>query len=65
MFQIIPTPEHDKLRERFAAKPLFMSILDVLLELDHGKSPQDQWRAQHQAKDFMIEGGKLWRVANG
>jgi hypothetical protein len=65
MFQITPTTEHDKLRARFAAEPLFASILDALLELDHGKSPRDQRRARHRAKDFMIEGGKLWRVADG
>jgi hypothetical protein len=65
MFQVIPTTEHDKLRVRFAAEPLFMFILDALLELDHGKSPRDQRRARHRAKDFMIEGGKLWRVADG
>ena len=65
MFQITTTAEHDKLRTRFAAEPMFLSILDALLELDHGKSSRDQRRARHRAKDFMIEGGKLWRVADG
>jgi hypothetical protein len=66
LFQVTtPSPEHEKLRKRFAAEPMFMSILDVLLELDHGKSTRDQRRAQHRAKEYMIDEGKLWRIADG
>jgi hypothetical protein len=40
LFQITtPLPEHEALRKQFAVEPMFMSILDALLELDHGKSP--------------------------
>ena len=44
---------------------MYMSILDALLELDHGKSAWDRNRAQHRAKEYMIDGGKLWRIADG
>jgi len=65
IYQITTTAEHEQLRTRFAAKPMFTSILDALLELDHGKSPREQRKAKHRAKDFMIKGGKLWRIADG
>jgi hypothetical protein len=65
LFQITTAVEHGKLRARFATEPMFTSILDALLELDQGKNPRDRRRAQHGAKDFMIENGKLWRVADG
>ena len=65
VYQIATTAEHERLRTRFAAEPLFTSILDALLELDHGKSPRDRRKAQHRAQDYMIEGEKLWRVADG
>jgi hypothetical protein len=57
-------PEHEKLRERFAVEPMFMTILDALLELDHDKNTQDRSRAQHRAKEYMIDDGKLWRIAD-
>jgi hypothetical protein len=65
VYRITTTAEHERLRTRFAAESMFTSILDALLELDHGKSPWDRWKAQHQAQDFMIDGEKLWRVADG
>ena len=65
VYQITTMAEHEQLRARFAAEPMFTSILDALLELDHGKSPREQRKAKHRAKDFMIEGKKLWRVADG
>jgi hypothetical protein len=58
-------PEHAKLRERFAAEPMFMSILDALLELDHDKNSRDRSRARHRAREYMIDDGKLWRIADG
>jgi hypothetical protein len=38
LFQIATVVEHKRLRTRFAAEPMFLSILDALLELDHGTS---------------------------
>src|ERR1700720_3539406 len=65
MYRTTTTAEHGRLRTRFAAEPMFTSILDALLELDHGKSPRDRRKAQYRARDFMIEGEKLWRGADG
>jgi hypothetical protein len=59
------TPEHEELRKQFTAEPMFLSILDALLELDHSKSTRDRSKAQHQAKEYMIDKGKLWRIADG
>jgi len=65
IYQITTTAEHERLRTRFAAEPMFTSILDALLELDNGKSPRDRRKARHRAQDYMIEGEKLWRIADG
>ena len=65
LFGVTPVPEHEALRTRFKNEPMFASILDALLELDHGNSTRDKKRARHRAQDFMIAEGKLWRVADG
>ena len=59
------TPATAKLRERFKDEPIFAEVIDAILELDQGTSLRLKKRARHRASEYMIEDGKLWRVAGG
>ena len=59
------TPEVAKLRERFKDEPIFAEVIDAILELDHGVNLRLRKRARHRASEYMIEDGKLWRIAGG
>ena len=59
------TPEIAKLRERFKGEPIFAEVIDAILELDQGTNLRLKKRARHRASEYMIEEGKLWRVAGG
>ena len=59
------TPEVAKLRERFKDEPIFAEVIDAILELDQGVSLRQKKRARHRASEYMIEEGRLWRVAGG
>ena len=59
------TPEVIQLRDRFKDEPVFLEVIEALLDLDHGKSIRVRKRARHRASEYMIDSGKLWRVAGG
>lgn len=59
------TPEVIELRERFKGEPIFLEVIEALLDLDQGKSIQVRKRARHRASEYMIEGNQLWKVAGG
>ena len=59
------TAEMTNLRERFKNEPIFIEVVDALLELDQGSSLKRRKRARHRASEYMIAEGKLWRVAGG
>ena len=59
------TQEIAELRERFKDEPIFSEVIDAILELDQGTSLRQKKRARHRASEYMIEDGKLWRVAGG
>ena len=59
------TPIIAKLRERFKEEPIFAEVIDAILELDQSTNLRLKKRARHRASEYMIEDGKLWRVAGG
>ena len=59
------TTEMTKLKECFKNEPIFSEVVDALLELDQGNSLKQRKRARHRASEYMIEDGKLWRIAGG
>ena len=58
-------PEVAQLRDRFKDEPIFLEVINALLNLDHGKNVRLHKRARHRATEYMIEGDKLWRIAGG
>jgi hypothetical protein len=59
------TPEMAGLRERFKDEPIFAEVIDAILELDQGANLRLKKRARHRASEYMIDEGRLWRVAGG
>ena len=59
------TPEVANLRECFKDEPIFAEDIDTILELDQGTNLRQKKRARHRASEYMIEDGRLWRVAGG
>jgi hypothetical protein len=60
-----PESTYSALRARFADEKVFLEVIDAILELDHGESLRVRKRAKHKAKGYMIDEGKLWKIADG
>ena len=58
-------PEVVQLRERFKDEPIFLEVIDALLDLDHNKNIRLRKRARHRASEYLIDDNRLWRVAGG
>ena len=58
-------PEVSQLKERFGNEPIFLEVIEAILNLDQGKDVHIRKRARHRASEYMLENGKLWRVAGG
>ena len=65
LFQVEVSLEAATLRERFASEPLFLEVINALLELDHGTKLQERKRARHRASQYTIENGRLWYIGGG
>ena len=59
------TPEVTQLRDRFKDEPIFLEVIDALLNLDQGKSVRLRKRARHRASEYLIADNRLWRLAGG
>ena len=59
MFHVEVSPEAMALKEHFANEPMFLEVINALLELDHGTKLQERKRARHQASQYTIEDGWL------
>ncbi|KZP09068.1 hypothetical protein FIBSPDRAFT_760482 [Athelia psychrophila] len=57
--------EQQHLLTQFAKEPLFTLILQALFEMDQGTDERERRKAVHRVKEYMVEVGKLWRVADG
>ena len=57
--------EMSALRDRFQDVPMLLEVIDALLELDQGTSLRKRKRARHRPSEYMIDEGKLWRIAGG
>jgi hypothetical protein len=53
---------HSSLRARFQAERAFLEVIDALLGVPKDATDRDRKRAAHQAKDFLIDDGRLWRI---
>jgi hypothetical protein len=54
--------EFSSLRQRFTNEPVFLQVIESIGQLDSMKPLRDRKRAKHQASQYLIEDGKLWRL---
>jgi transposase InsO family protein len=64
IFHIEPISTYDNLRTRFANEKTFLSVVNALAELDHGKSIRERKKAKHRAEGYMIQNVKLWKIGD-
>jgi hypothetical protein len=62
LFAIDDATPNSALRDRFKDEKMFVDVIDAISERDHGKSLREKRRARHRAKEYLIEGEKLWRL---
>lgn len=53
------------LMRRFKEERVFVEVLKALFDRDKGTELREKCRARHRAKGFMVEGGRLWKIADG
>jgi len=58
-------PVYQKLRERFTDEPLYLEVIDAILNIDTATPIRDRNCARHRASQYMVDGGKLWRIHTG
>ncbi|OJA13674.1 hypothetical protein AZE42_13674, partial [Rhizopogon vesiculosus] len=58
-------PAIEDMHTQFQHEPLFLEVVEALLDLDSGKPERDHHQARHQALGYIIEEGHLWRIADG
>jgi hypothetical protein len=64
IFQIEVPQTYTDLRRHFANEKIFLTAINALAELDHRKSIREWKKAKHQAKWYMIQALKLWKIAD-
>jgi hypothetical protein len=64
IFQIESISTYNNLRTRFANEKAFLSVINALAELDHGRSIRERKKANHRAEGYMIQGGQLWKIGD-
>jgi hypothetical protein len=65
IFQVSLSERDNALRERFKDEPIFLEVVEAILELDQGKTLWNRKKARHRASQYLIEDGKLWRIGGG
>lgn len=56
----------NSLQDRFKQEPLFLEVIAAIQETEQeGIEDRVKRRAQHRAKQYFIEEGKLWRIRGG
>ena len=65
MFGVSDEQTLTKLQEHFREEPLFSDVLDVMYNLDNNKPERERKRARHCAMGYVVDKGKLWKVADG
>ena len=66
LFTVDKLPKEDQhLWEHFLQEPLFLEVIDAILNTDNTTPIRDRGRARHRATQYLIQHGKLWRIHGG
>ncbi|KAG2057633.1 hypothetical protein BDR06DRAFT_839056, partial [Suillus hirtellus] len=53
------------LMECFTNESVFLEVIESLAQINSNKPLRDHKQAHHQASEYLIEDGKLWRLRGG
>ena len=53
------------LHTHFTDEPLFLEVIEAILDLDASKLECTCKHARHCTEGYLIEDGRLWRVCDG
>ena len=53
------------LQTRFADEPVFLEVIEAILQVDRSKEVRDRKCARHRASQYLIQDRKLWRLRGG
>ncbi|KAG2738080.1 hypothetical protein P692DRAFT_20643458, partial [Suillus brevipes Sb2] len=53
------------LMERFANEPVFLEVVKAITQTKSNAPLKERKKARHQASQYMVEEGKLWRLRGG
>jgi hypothetical protein len=65
LYTVADAEEVPALKARFAGVPVFLQAIEALDTIAKGGSESAIRRAKHRAREYMMEGGKLWHVGGG
>ena len=65
MFTIQSDSSISSLRVRFTNEPLLLEVIEAIHNLDGDKPDRVKQRARHRACNYLIDDGRLWRIAKG
>lgn len=65
IFQMATMGNTTELHCWFAKEPIFLEVIESLLELDQRCGMRERRRAKHQALEYMIKDSKLWCIGYG
>jgi transposase InsO family protein len=61
----VDSDDFKKLQRRFKEEALMLDVIEALAEVDGEKDERRKKRAQKRAAGYMVEDGRLWKVASG
>ncbi|KAI0324252.1 hypothetical protein GY45DRAFT_1230895, partial [Cubamyces sp. BRFM 1775] len=70
VFQVMSNTENDddnveKLLHRFREEPVFVEVIQAIMNMDGDEDERKRRRARHRAEQYSIDNGKLWRIRGG
>jgi hypothetical protein len=65
LYTVADAEEVPALKARFAGVAVFLQAIEALETITKGGSDSTARRAKHRAREYMVEGGKLWHVGGG
>jgi hypothetical protein len=65
-YLVMPVPKGTMaLQEWFKDEPIYLQVIDMLMEINFGAGEREQEHAHHQVSQYFIKEGKLWQLGGG
>jgi len=65
LFRVYTDEVISSLHERFTNEPLFLEVVQAIINRDDHRNEREHNHAWHRAEGYEIADGKLWHIADG